>query len=124
MRGLPTGLYRVSTLIEGSFAQRYVKRHAWAMETAESRHLRWFRGATAYPRARGVWRDDERGGELKHEEPMIITCYADRVSLKNSEVQRALRGFLHQLGRETDQGEVGIVIDGRYYGITKFDSTV
>jgi hypothetical protein len=24
-----------------------------------------FRGATAYPRARGVWRDDEREGELR-----------------------------------------------------------
>ena len=28
-----------------------------------------FRGATAYPRARGVWRDDEEGGALKFEEP-------------------------------------------------------
>jgi hypothetical protein len=28
-----------------------------------------FRGATAYPRARGVWRDDEREGELRYEEP-------------------------------------------------------
>jgi hypothetical protein len=25
---------------------------------------RLFRGATAYPRGRGVWRDDERGGTL------------------------------------------------------------
>ena len=27
-----------------------------------------FRGATAYPRGRGVWRDDERGGALIKEE--------------------------------------------------------
>ena len=32
---------------KGSFAQRYVKRHACVMERAETRRLRWFRGATA-----------------------------------------------------------------------------
>jgi len=31
-----------------------------------------FRGATAYPRGRGVWRDDERGGVLVREEPVIV----------------------------------------------------
>jgi hypothetical protein len=35
-----------------------------------------------------------------------------------------LRGFLHSLGRETRQGEVGIVIGDKYYGITEFDSAV
>ena len=83
-----------------------------------------FRGATAYPRARGVWRDDTQGGKLKHEEPTIITCYADPAVLKHSEAQVALRAFLHRLGRETNQGEVGIVIDGQYYGIAKFDPAV
>ena len=34
----------------------------------------------------------------------------------------ALRRFLHRLGRETDQGEVGLVIDGHYLGISQFDS--
>jgi len=29
---------------------------------------------------------------------------------------------LHRLGRETNQGEVGIVIGDKYYGITEFDS--
>ena len=32
-----------------------------------------------------------------------------------------LRRFLHSLGREAQQGEVGIVVDGSYYGITAFD---
>lgn len=31
------------------------------------------------------------------------------------------RAFLHRLGREANQGEVGIVVGDRYYGITKFD---
>ncbi len=32
------------------------------------------------------------------------------------------RELLHRLGREANQGEVGAVIGGRYYGITEFDS--
>src|SRR5438874_7433864 len=37
---------------------------------------RLFRGATAYPRGRGVWRDDARGGVLLKEEPVIVFSYA------------------------------------------------
>jgi hypothetical protein len=32
-----------------------------------------------------------------------------------------MREFLHRLGREAGQGEVGVVIDSKYYGITGFD---
>lgn len=79
-----------------------------------------FRGATAYPRARGVWRDDERGGTLRYEQPTIITCYADPRAMTR-EAQSRLRAFLHRMGREANQGEIGIVIGDKYYGITEFD---
>lgn len=79
-----------------------------------------FRRATAYPRARGVWRDDVRGGILRYEQPTIVTCYADPKAM-TSAAQSRLRTFLHRLGRETNQGEVGIVIGDPYYGITDFD---
>lgn len=81
---------------------------------------RLFRGATAYPRALGVWRDDERAGELVFEEPTIVTCYANPDDA-NDEALAELRSFLHRMGRETDQGEVGIVAGGEYHGITDFD---
>lgn len=81
---------------------------------------RLFRGATAYPRARGVWRDDERGGDLRYEEPTIVTCYADPKAM-TPKARAGLRAFLHRMGREGNQGEVGIVIGSRYYGITKYD---
>jgi len=29
-------------------------------------------GATAYPKAKGIWRDDERGGHLVRDEPVVI----------------------------------------------------
>jgi hypothetical protein len=79
-----------------------------------------FRGATAYPRARGVWRDDERGGVLRHEQPTIVTCYADPRAMTRA-AQSRLRAFLHRMGREARQGEIGIVIGDKYYGITEFD---
>jgi len=79
-----------------------------------------FRGATAYPRARGVWRDDQQGGLLRLEQPTIVTCYADPKAM-NDAARGALRAFLHRMGREAHQGEVGIVIGDRYYGITRFD---
>ena len=79
-----------------------------------------FRGATAYPRARGVWRDDERGGALRYEQPTIITCYADPRAMTR-DAQSNLRAFLHRMGREAKQGEIGIVIGDKYYGITEYD---
>ena len=33
---------------------------------------RLFGGATAYPRATGIWRDDERGGALIKDNPVVI----------------------------------------------------
>jgi hypothetical protein len=36
---------------------------------------RVFGGATAYPKAKGIWRDDERGGALVKDEPVIVHCY-------------------------------------------------
>ncbi len=79
-----------------------------------------FRGATAYPRARGVWRDDDRGGALVFEHPTIVTCYANPDDVDDSALAE-LRGFLHRLGRETNQGEVGIVVGDAYHGISEFD---
>jgi hypothetical protein len=79
-----------------------------------------FRGATAFPPGRGAWRDDERGGELIYEDTALVTAYADPEAL-TPEALGVLRRFLHRLGRQTNQGEVGVVIGGDYYGITQYD---
>lgn len=81
---------------------------------------RLFRGATAFPPGRGVWRDDERGGELVFEEPIMVTSYVSPLDMDDGAL-RELRKFLHQMGRETNQGEVGVIVDGAYHGITEFD---
>jgi hypothetical protein len=78
-----------------------------------------FRGATAYPRGRGVWRDDERGGQLLEEEPVIVFCYADPSAVTKDSLTELYR-TLSRMGRQANQGEIGVVIDGTYYGITEY----
>jgi hypothetical protein len=78
-----------------------------------------FRGATAYPRGKGVWRDDERGGTLVREEPVIVFSYAAEESLTLAALSELYR-TRSRMGRQANQGEIGVVIDGKYYGITDY----
>src|SRR6266404_7332786 len=80
-----------------------------------------FRGATAYPRGRGVWRDDARGGALLMEEPVIVFSYVAEGSLTVANLTELYR-TLSRMGREANQGEIGVVIDGKYYGITEYQA--
>jgi hypothetical protein len=76
--------------------------------------------ATAYPRGVGKWRDDDNAGALVTDEPTVVTSYANPADVTDAALAE-LRTFLHRLGRETNQGEVGIVVDGAYYPITQYD---
>ena len=80
---------------------------------------RLFRGATAYPRGKGVWRDDTRDGALLTQEPVIVFSYVSGADL-TSESLTDLSRTLRRMGREAKQGEIGVVIDGKYYGITDY----
>ena len=80
---------------------------------------RLFRGATAYPRGQGIWRDDERGGTLVTEEPVIVFSYVSEADLTTNALSILYR-TLSRMGREAYQGEIGVVIDGTYYGITEY----
>jgi hypothetical protein len=74
-----------------------------------------FGGATAFPKGRGVWRDDARGGQLVYDKPVVIHCYTSERLIGGSASR--LREFLVQLGTETRQGAVGLVIDRDYLEI-------
>jgi hypothetical protein len=76
---------------------------------------RLFGGATAFPKAQGVWRDDAQGGTLVFDEPVIIQCYTNEKTLE--QYATALRKFLVRMGAETNQGAVGLVIDRDYLEI-------
>ena len=72
-------------------------------------------GATAFPKAKGVWRDDDRANELVFDEPVIINCYTSEKLIE--EQADELRTFLLEMGTETQQGAVGLVIDRDYLEI-------
>ncbi len=80
-----------------------------------------FRGATAFPPGRGVWRDDERGGKLVYDDTVMVTAYVAPTVLTTAALAQ-LRSFLHRMGRDARQGEVGIVIGAKYHGITRYDA--
>lgn len=81
---------------------------------------RVFGGATAYPRAKGVWRDEERGGALVFDEPIVIHCYTTPEDIEDDKNLAALATFCRRMGRETKQGEVGLIIDDEYISIRNF----
>jgi hypothetical protein len=74
-----------------------------------------FGGATAFPQGKGVWRDDAQGGQLLFDEPVVIQCYTSEQSLEQQ--APALRDFLYRMGREAQQGAIGLVIDRDYLEI-------
>lgn len=79
-----------------------------------------FGGATAYPQARGVWRDDERGGALVFDEPVVIHCYMTPEAIEDEGNLSRLASFCRRMGREANQGEIGLVIADEYFAIRDF----
>ena len=79
---------------------------------------RQFGGATAYPKAKGVWRDDEQGGTLVEDEPVVVHCYTTPEDIEND---AKLGSFCRRMGREANQGEVGLVVGDEYFAIQDFE---
>jgi hypothetical protein len=80
-----------------------------------------FGGATAYPKARGVWRDDERGGALVFDEPVVVHCYTIPEDIEDEAKLADLGRFCRHMGRATNQGEVGLVIADEYIAIRRLE---
>lgn len=81
---------------------------------------RVFGGATAYPKAKGIWRDDERGGALVKDEPMVVHCYTTPSDIQQPKNLAELGSFCRAMGRKARQGEVGLVIGDEYFAIQDF----
>ena len=54
------------------------------------------------------------------DEAQIVTSWASEGVFDDEEVLRQLKEFLCRMGREANQGEIGIVIEGTYVGIVDF----
>lgn len=74
---------------------------------------RLFGGATALPVGRGVWRDDEAEGELLFEDTQVVFCLARKDHL-DAQGDRVI-DWLKEMGKQTRQRAVGLVINGEYY---------
>jgi len=79
-----------------------------------------FGGATAYPKARGIWRDDEQGGALIRDEPVVVHCYTTPKDVQDEGKLANLGAFCRRMGREARQGEIGLVIGDEYFAIHDF----
>jgi hypothetical protein len=116
---LPVGTSLIVVFVPGKDRDgQPVDQDYWVNEVLQALG-RLFRGATAYPRGKGVWRDDRRGGALLTEEPVIVFSYAAAADLTAAALAELYRTF-SRMGREARQGEIGVVIDGTYYGITEY----
>jgi hypothetical protein len=80
-----------------------------------------FGGATAYPKAKGVWRDDERDGILVFDEPVVVHCYLAPEAIEDDANLKQLAAFCRRMGRETNQGEIGLVIADEYFAIRDYE---
>ena len=94
--------------------ERAIDQDAWVREALEVLG-NCFGGATAFPKARGVWRDDTQGGRLVFDRPVVIQCYTNEAALEQHAT--TLRQFLVRMGEQTNQGAVGLVIDRDYLEI-------
>jgi hypothetical protein len=81
---------------------------------------RIFGGATAYPKAQGIWRDDERGGVLIKDEPVIVHCYTTPDDIEDHRKLANLGSFCRRMGREANQGEIGLVVGDEYFAVRDF----
>jgi hypothetical protein len=93
---------------------------AYWVEAALDTFGHLFGGATAFPRAKGVWRDDERGGVLVKDEPVVIHCYTTPADVSDSARLGQLGEFCRRMGREAHQGEIGLVIGDEYLAFRDF----
>ncbi len=51
----------------------------------------------------------------------MVTSWVAQDLLTDPAVLNELKNFLWKMGREANQGEIGIVIDGTYFGIVEYE---
>lgn len=119
--GPPAGVDQITLFVPSVDRDGRSIDQAYWTDQALATFGRLFRGATAFPPGRGVWRDDERGGELVHDETQMVMSYVQSDVFDDHEVVKRLKEFLCRMGRDANQGEIGIVIDGTYFGIVDFE---
>ncbi|MCX7047378.1 MAG: hypothetical protein NTX50_18075 [Candidatus Sumerlaeota bacterium] len=78
-----------------------------------------FGGATAVE-GMGGWLDVERGNKVKKEEVTMVFSFITAEEWNERNVL-ILKRFVCRMGREAKQGEIGMLMDGRFFRIRRFD---
>ncbi len=122
-RGLSGGRKRVLVVLFVPSVERDgatpIDQPQWVASSLEM-FGRVFGGATAYPKAKGIWRNDERGGALVKDEPVVIHCYTTQADIQDDRNLAELGSFCKRMGREARQGEIGLVVGDEYFAIRDF----
>jgi len=93
---------------------------AWASQALDLMG-KLYGGATGFPNLRGIWRDDEDGGKLLDDEPIMIQSLAKRADVENEEKLEQLAQFLKLMGKKTKQGAIAVVFNDAIHFMTKYD---
>src|SRR2546421_8038645 len=73
---LPVGSTLITTFVPSKSRDGQAIDQVYWLDEVLKTLARRFRGATAYPRGRGVWRDDANQGAILFEEPVVVFSYA------------------------------------------------
>lgn len=66
---------------------------------------RVFGGATAHPKAKGIWRDDERSGALVKDEPVVVHCYTTPSDIEDARNLAELGEFCEKTAERLSEDE-------------------
>jgi hypothetical protein len=99
---------------------RLTDQDVWASKALEIMG-RLYGGATGFPNLRGIWRDDEDGGKLLDDEPIMIQSLAKRADAEDEAKLSELAAFLKLMGKKTKQGAIAIVFNDAMHLITKYN---
>jgi hypothetical protein len=78
-------------------------------------------GATGFPGLTGIWRDDENGGQLLDDKPIMIQSLAKREDVEDQAKIGELANFLKRMGKTTKQGAVAVVFNNAIHYISNYD---
>jgi hypothetical protein len=93
---------------------------AWASKALELMG-KLYGGATGFPNLIGIWRDDENGGKLLDDQPIMIQSLAKRADVEDEKKLTELAGFLKLMGKKTKQGAIAVVFNDAIHFISKYD---
>jgi hypothetical protein len=90
----------------------------WA-ESALDLFAELFTGATAFSTYGGIYRDQNRGKNLR-DKPILVESYTSVENVKDADKLTVLVDFMKRMGRECKQAAVGVVISNSFHEITEF----